>query len=141
MTQTDRIGHGTQLERSDDGTSTGTFASVGTIRDVTPPGLSRDAVETTHMSSVEKWREFIGGLKDGGEMQFEMSFDPGSTETVAFHTEINADTAGYYKLTFPDATEWGFGGLVTDIGPSTPLDDKMVADITIKLSGKPGFVA
>jgi predicted secreted protein len=140
MAQTDRIGHGTVLSRSSDATSSGTFTSVGNIRDVTPPGISRDAVEVTHMSSTEKWRAFIGGLKDGGELEFEMTFDPGSTETTAFHSDLNTDSAGYYKLVFPDSTEWGFSGLVTEIGPAAPLDDKMVADVTIKLTGKPGFI-
>lgn len=141
MPQTDRIGHGTKLQRSDDGTANGNFASVGTIRDITPPSVTRDAVQSTHQESLERWHEFIGGMKDGGELEFAMTFDPASAETIAFLNDLNANTTGFYKVVYPDATEWGFSGLVTAISPETPVEEKMEASVTIKLSGKPGFVA
>lgn len=141
MAHDERIGHGTEFHRSDDGTSTGTFAKVGRIRDVTPPSLSRDAVETTDMESTDRWREYIGGLKDGGEVSFEITFDPGSTETTTFMGDLNDDDAGYYKLIFPDTSEWGFAGLLTGFEPSTPIGDKMMANVTFKLTGKPGWIA
>jgi len=140
MAQTDRIGHGSKIERSSDGTSSGTFSEVGTIRDFTPPSVSRDSVETTHMGSPDRWRTFMGGLKDAAELQFEITFDPSSSEIDALYTDLNTDTEGYYKVTFPDDDEFGFAGLVTEISPSSPVDDKMVADVTIKLSGKPGWI-
>ncbi len=141
MAHDESIGHGTQFQRSDDGTSGGTFASVGRVRDVTPPALARDAIETTDMESPERWREFIGGLKDGGEVSFEITFDPGSAETTAFMSDINTNTAGYYKLVFPDASEWGFAALMTGFEPGVPVGDKMTATVTFKVTGKPGWIA
>jgi predicted secreted protein len=141
MAHEDRIGHGTKVYRTADGTSAGVRGHVGRIRDVTPPNLSRDAVESTDMESEEKWEEFIGGIKRSGELTFEMTFDPGSAEVIAFLAELNTDTAGYYILVFPDTTEWGFGALLTGYEPTTPVADKMSASVTFKLSGKPGFIA
>ena len=141
MTIVDRIGHGTRLQRSDDGTSGGTFASVGSIRDVVPPPLSRDAVESTDMDSPERWNEYIGGMKDAGELSFDMTFDPGSSEHTAFMTDLNTDEAGYYKLIFPDSSEWGFSALLTGYEPDVPIKEKMTANVTFKLSGKPGWIA
>ena len=137
------IGHGAALQRSSDGTSGGVFSSVGEIIDLTPPGMSRDAVEVTHMASTEKWREFKGGLKDGGEVSFDMNFDPGDAATTAFLSDLNTDTAGYYKIIFPDdgATEWGFAAIATGYEPQNPIDDRMVATFTMKLTGKPTYVA
>lgn len=141
MTHTDRIGHGTQFHRSDDGTSGGTFASVGRVRDVTPPELSRDAVQSTDMESLERWHEYIGGMKDGGETSFLMTFDPGSAELTAFMTDLNTNTAGYYKIVFPDASEWGFAALLTNVAPEAPIEGLMAATFTFKVSGKPGWIA
>lgn len=141
MTHTDRIGHGTQVQRSDDGTSGGVFSTVGAVRDVVPPALSREAVETTDMDSEDRWHEYIGGMKDGGEFSFEMTFDPGSAETTAFMSDLNTDTAGYYKIVFPDTSEWGFSGLLTGFDPQTPMADKMVATVKFKVSGKPGWIS
>lgn len=141
MTHTDSIGHNSKFHRSDDGTSGGNFASVGKIRDLTPPPLARDAVESTDMESPERWREFVGGLKDGGEVSFDITFDPGSTENTAFAGDLNDDSAGYYKIIFPDTTEWGFSALMTGYEPTAPIGDLMTATCTFKLTGKPGFIA
>lgn len=141
MAHTDRIGHGTQVQRSSDGTSSGTFATIGAVRDVVPPALSRDAIESTDNESEDRWHTYIGGMKDGGEFSVEMTFDPGSTETAAFIADLNTDTAGYYRIVFPDTTTWGFGALLTGFEPQAPMADKMVATVTWKISGKPGFVA
>ncbi len=135
------IGHSADFQRSSDGTSGGTFATVGQIIDLTPPSISRDAIETTHMASTERWREFIGGLKDGGEGSVEINFDPGDATTAAFLLDLNTDTAGYYKIVFPDATDWGFAAIATGFEPGVPLDDRMTGSFTVKLTGKPGFIA
>lgn len=137
----DAIGHSTQFQRSDDGTAGGVFTSVGTIRDISAPGLSRDVVETTHMLSTDRWREFIGGMRDGGEMSFTLTFDPDAAETTSFETDLNADTKAYYKIIWPDADEWGFFGWLTAFNVSAPVEDKMEAEVTIKITGKPGWIA
>lgn len=135
------IGHGSTFHRSSDATSGGSFATIGEVLSITPPALSRDAVDVTHMESTERWREFIGGLKDGGEVSVELNFDPGDATTTSLLADLNANTAGYYKITFPDATAWGFAALLTGFESSDPLDDKMTATVTFKLTGKPGFIA
>lgn len=141
MAHDDSIGHGTKIYRTADGTPGGSRTSVGRVRDVTPPNLARDAVESTDMESEDRWEEFIGGIKRSGELSFEITFDPGSTETTAFMSDLNTDTAGYYVIVFPDSSEWGFYALLTGFEPSTPVADKMVATVTFKLSGKPGWIA
>jgi len=141
MAHDDAIGHGTQVRRSNDGTVNGTFLTVGRVRDVTPPPLARDTVETTDMESEDRWEEFIGGIKRSGELSFDITFDPGSTETTEFMGDLNTDTARYYSLVFPDASEWKFKALLIGFEPTVPVADKMAASITYKLTGKPGWIA
>lgn len=138
---TAQIGHGLDFQRSSDGTSGGTFATVGQITEPTLPNMTKDSVEKTHTKSPEKWREFFAGLKDAGEFSLDTIFDPSDPNVVAFLNEFNSDDNGYYKIIFPDATEWGFEAFMTAISPSSPIDDKMMSTITYKLSGKPGFIA
>ncbi len=138
---TESIGHGTQIQRSDDRTSGGVFASVGVVYDVEPPGTQRDAVEKTSMASAERWREYMSGLKDAGELNFQMTFDPDDASVTAMETDLNFDGPGFYKIIFPDADEWGFSALLTLFQPTVPVGDAMLADVTFKLSGKPGWIA
>lgn len=137
----DSIGHGTLVQRSADGLSTGVFSSVGKVRDIGVPAVARDVEDVTHMESPENWREYIGSTKDGGQLDLDITFDPGSAEMVAMYTDLNTNTPGYYKLVFPDATEYGFSGLVVDIAPTAPVSGKMAANVSVKVSGKPGWIA
>lgn len=141
MTTEASIGHGSLFERSSNGLSTGVFSTVGEVLDIAPPSMTRDVVDATHMQSPERWREYIAGLKDGGEVSVEVNFVPGNAATTAALADLNTDTPGYYKITFPDDTEWGFAAFMTGIEPGDPLDDKMTATFTFKLTGKPAFVA
>lgn len=141
MAHEERIGHGTKIYRTADRTSAGTRISVGRVRDVTPPNVSRDVVETTDMESPDKWEEYIGGIRRSGEVSFDITFDPGSTETTAFLTDLASDAPGYYIIVFPDNTEWGFAALITGFDPTSPVADRMNASVTFKLTGKPGFMA
>ncbi len=135
------IGHGSRVLRSNDGTAGGTFADVGELYDIEPPGITRDPVEKTHMLSPERWREFIGGMKDGGELSFNMVFDPDAPETTAMELDLNTNIAGFYKIIYPDSDEWAFSALLTNFQATVPVEDKMMAEVTFKLSGKPGWIA
>ncbi|WP_297842927.1 phage tail tube protein [uncultured Roseibium sp.] len=135
------IGHGTAFQRSDDGTISGNFAAIGEIFGISGPGLTRETADVTDFDSADRWREFIGALKDGGEITLETGFNPDGTDVTNWLSDINTDTAGYYKLVFPDTTSWGFSALMTGFEPATPLDDKMTASVTYKLTGKPSFIS
>ena len=135
------IGHNSTFQRSGDGTSGGVFEAVAEVTSITPPSLARETVDVTDFASAERWREFIGALKDGGEVTLEVNFDPDSSDTTNWLADLNADTAGYYKIVFPDATEWGFAALMTGFEAGVPLEDKMTASVTYKLTGKPAFIA
>jgi predicted secreted protein len=131
-----RIGHGTQFQMLDGSV----YTTVGEITTITPPALARDAVDATHTESPDGWREFIPGLKDAGEFSFEMNFEPGSTGTALILSTFSASTPASCRLVFPDATIWAFDAYCTGFAPAAPLDDKMTATATFKLTGKPGFI-
>ena len=71
-----RIGHGTLLGFGD-GASTGeTFTNVVERTAIAGPSMSRDTPDASNMDTPNGWREFIGGLKDGGEMSLEANWLP-----------------------------------------------------------------
>lgn len=135
------IGHGSKFMRSSDGTAGGTFTFVAEPKSISGPGLSRDTVDVTHMNSPDRWREFIAGLRDAGEVTVECSFDPDGTDVTNWLADFSSDTPGYYKIVFPDATEWGFPALITSFETSDPNDGEMTASVTYKITGKPSFIS
>ena len=139
MTTQARIGHGTTLALSAAGSVVAPYTSLGEVTSISPPPMTRDIIDATHMESVDGWREFIAGLKDGGEMSVDLNFVPGSATTatlVAMQTEIVPRRA---RLTFPDGTDWGFNLFCTGMSPAVPVDDKMTATATFKITGEPDF--
>lgn len=136
-----KIGHGTKFKRSADGTSSGTLAALAAVQSIGGFALSRDTIDTTDMDSQDKFREYIGGLRDGGEIVIGMQFDPQSTDFANAISDFNADTSGYYQIEFPDGSTFGFSAILTTIPIEPPLDDKMMVELTYKISGKPEFVA
>lgn len=107
--------------------ATGFFAE---ILDVTPPGVSRESIQTSHMGTTIAHDFIPSKLVDWGELSVELQFDPGDDPP------INTDPEEII-ITFPNsaATTWTFQGFMTGYEPSAPLEDKMTASATIKVTG------
>lgn len=116
---------------------------IAEVRNIGGPKLSRAALEATHHTSEEMWREFKKGLKDGGEVSLELQFVPDNS-THNYATGILADfaddtTISEWVLTFPDtgATTWTFDAFVTAFEPAQPFDELLTASVTLKVTGVP----
>lgn len=137
----DYSGYGVTLEYDlAGGTSWSTLVQV---REITPPGISRTSIEHTAHDSTTAWKEFLKGLKDGGEITFMVSYDPvaGSHDfSTGILSDLDDDTTiPNWRLTFPDTgtTQWTFRGFVTSATPATPIDDNMTCSFTVKVALKP----
>lgn len=101
------------------------------------PSLSRDAVDGTHMDSEDGYREFVGGLRDGGELSVEMNHEPGDETDLLLLEAFNDDEAWQVKITLPNGATWVSAALITSYEASDPLEDKMTCSAGFKISGKP----
>lgn len=139
MTTEADIGYGTLFQTGAD-SSPEVWTTMGEVTNITPPALSRDSIDASHEQSPNGWREFIPGLKDGGEVSIELNYVVGSTSTLALVAELNASGQSAVKprrILFTDGSFWEFDAFLTGFEPEAPLDDKMVASVTFKVSGQP----
>ena len=102
------------------------------ILDVTPPGLSRETVPSSHMGTLVAHTFLAVKLYDGGELGLELGFDPDFTTPF---------TLGEFKevvITFPDSgsTVWTFQAVITAYEPADPLEDRMTTTLALKVSGE-----
>jgi len=137
------IGKGILFSRGD-GASPEQFVKVAEVVNVSPPALSRDSVQATHTDSPGGAHEYIPGLRDGGECTVTVNFLPanatqGNASGGLLHDYNNQDVARNYRVTFPNspATTWTFAGFITGFQPVAPIDDRMTAEITFKVTGVP----
>jgi predicted secreted protein len=134
-------GYGCVLKRGDGG-SPEVFTTVAGITHIGGPDMKVDMIDVTSMDSPNGWREFIGGLKDGGSLRLTCNFDP-QTATQSYSTGLLKDfvnrTKRNFQLVLSDAgaTTWSFAGFVTDFPVDMPVDGKLSVDITIKITGQP----
>lgn len=130
-------GFGTELRRGDGATPTEVFTAIGSVTNVGGPGLARDTYDVTAHDSPNRWREFIGGLKDGGEVSLDINYDPVDHDTLV--ADLDDSAARNYELAFPTTPEtlWGLSLILTGFEPNAPHDDKLAATITFKVTGQP----
>lgn len=105
---------------------------------VSIPNEQVDLVDATHYQSPNKRREFIAGLVDAGEITVEMNFIAGSTTDTKIVAAKAASVARAFKIVVPAATgAWKYEGsaIVTGYERNVPLDDRMTAVMTLKITG------
>lgn len=135
---------GTLLKMGDGG-GTEVFTTIAEVKNISGPSMSRDTFDLTTHSSTGSWREFGTGLKDAGEVSFDINYVP-TNATHRLSTgvlgDFNSGVRRNYQLVFPNAgaTTWSFSGFVTSFETSAPVDDLLGASITIKLTGAPTLV-
>lgn len=132
------LGFGALLKIAND-SSPATYVTIGKINSLSGPGIARDAVEVTHMQSPNGYREFIPGLKDGGEVTAEINFLPADAGLTTLLAQLDDSQLSACKITLPTtpAYEWSFDAIVTGLPVEIPMDDKMTMEVTLKVSGKP----
>lgn len=132
MTQA-AIGYGTLFKIR---TSTGpdVYTTIGEQTSVTPFGIAVDSIDASHEESPGAWREFIPGLKDGGEVSLELHYVPGGTAEATLLAALA--TTKVCRVVFPSGARADFSAFITEVSPEAPLDDKMVASVTLKVTGE-----
>lgn len=129
-------GFGTELRRGD-GEASESFVAIAEVTSISGPGLSRETIDVTSHQSPGQWMEFLGGLKDGGEVSFDINYDPDQHDTLT--DDFNDSAPRNYELAWPTTPEtvWDFAAILTGFEPEGPYDDKLSASVTLKVSGQP----
>ena len=111
------------------------WVQLSEINSITGPTMTRDFIDVTSLDSTGGYREFITGFRDAGTISLSMNFTRSTYN--AFQDDFESPDTHYYEIVLPDVenTTLEFAGLVTEIPITIPTDDKITADVTIKISG------
>lgn len=115
-----------------------TYDAVAEVNNISLSGSSRDAVDATHMTSADSFREYIAGLMDAGEVSITLAHQSGTLEDLK---AAQIAGVGQFKVTEPDTSTLVFSAVVTSVSTTYPLDDKMMTEATFKITGKPTYTA
>lgn len=152
------IGYGTKLQRvtSDGTTAPPTYTAIANIFDVAGPAVSRTDVDVTDYDSTDRYREYIPGLREGGEITamlnlvstalgLQQLYHSTAAQSTAGPTSAASSDAGAfesntiqpYRILGPNDDFWRFSGYVKGITQAQPIDDKRTWEVTFKITGRP----
>lgn len=147
--------HGTRLYQgaNSGGNSTwpGDYTSgwVAEVKSITWGGLERETIDVTSHSSGGGYRQFVNGLLNGGNVDFELNFVP-TEGTHDFATGLGADfESGVirdFAIEIPDgamagggATYYLFSAIVETFELGFDIDNVVTATVSLKVAGQPDF--
>jgi hypothetical protein len=115
------------------------LTAVAELLSVTPPAYTVETIDGTTHGSASGIREFIPGLIDPGELTATFHHVPGSAGTDLLEDQVAARTTRAFKIVLP-TTSGSYDITGTCIPMSyavddVPIDDKMTATFTAKVTG------
>lgn len=115
--------------------ATPTWTKLALVGDIELPVDEIDEVEVTHMESPGRRRQYISGLIDSGEMTVPMNLVPGSPTDLLLQSIRDSGEQVLVEVTLPEADPETYSGYLSGYSRSAPVQDKMTAEATFRLSG------
>lgn len=116
--------------------------AIPEVVSITGPGITRDAIDVSHLQSTSMVREFIAGIIDAGEVSLEINLLPDDTQQALLFASMISTVASCAKqalvVTLTDATPQTItmaGAVITGWETGAAIDDKLTATVTFKASG------
>lgn len=112
---------------------------IAQVRDISGPAMAEDAVDVTTRENNS--RVYTAGLRDGGELTFDVIYDPDlATHTTLLNALLNG-SVGWAELQTVDVANlydgFRFQAMVSAITPEMPLEDALGASITLRAVSQP----
>jgi predicted secreted protein len=112
--------------------------TVSELTNIAPPGFSADAIDVTTHNNSTRFREFVKGLIDPGEITVEGNFNYTDFATVyAAMATTSLQSITVTVPTAPSTTTFVANGILTGLEVEDPHDDKVSFSATVKVTGKP----
>jgi hypothetical protein len=121
-----------------EGGTPGTYVAVAEVTGITPPGYSRDKEDVTHLTSPDRFKEFIAGMNEMTDAALSLNWVPSETDAM---TAVFLATSGNYEITAPNGVKIQFSGFCTKYEMGEITNGKMTASATFAVTGKPTWVA
>lgn len=135
-----KIGYGVTLMVGATTAAVTATVLLGGLTNVPPPSFSREAIEVTNQSSPDATKEYIPGLRDPGELSMELNWEPGNATDDVLQTMTDENAPRYFEEVFTQVTPnriVSFYAFLTGYEPGVPVEGKMTATITLRVTGKP----
>lgn len=116
-----------------DTTAVGGLTSIGGVE------VTAESTDVSAMDNVTGFKEFLSGLKDGGEVPVEGFLDGADEGQDAMYAALEDGALHQFAIVFPATIgkTWSFPGIVTKFATSAQIGDAVKFSASVKAAGKP----
>jgi len=104
------------------------------VTEITFPNIVADDVDVTHMKSPNKTREYIAGLKEGGECAVTCNWIDGNATDDIFVSLHASGATRPLRITTPRGVTYSFDGYIKGIERNLPIDAQSTISATFKVA-------
>jgi predicted secreted protein len=109
---------------------------IGGLTDVTLPEVEVTDVDITSHDSSGGFKEYVGGLKDGGVVTLSGNYDAANAGQDYLRNPANQGGAPVAcVVTFSDGSKAAFNAVVKGFGVTNPLDETVGFTSSLRVSG------
>lgn len=129
------LGIGSKLQMGDGG-SPEDFDDIVEIKSISFDGFQVEEVDTTHMESPDRYREFKPTLKNSQFVTMESHFLPDEQTQQDLKDNMEDLAIVNWKVVLPDTTVLAFSGFVSGFTPGPIVVDNVIAlTLSIRING------
>ena len=130
---------------TDDATSEVGVAGVAevetaNVKNLGGPSLSVDTEDVTTHDQATAFEELVATIIRSGEVPMDLVFDPADAThdaSTGLTYRLEDKIYSFFKMIFPDDTEWEFSGYVIGFEPQAPVDGALTAAVKLKITSQP----
>lgn len=133
-------GYGIELRVGATTAATTATVLLGGLTDAPPPSFTRESIDATAHDSPDGYREFIGGLKDPGELSCTLNWTPGNATHDVLIAMMDEDDPRYFEAKFTQVTPnivCSYNAVLTSFEPTGAVEGQLTASLTLRVTGKP----
>lgn len=124
----------------------GAFTTLAEVKDIDGPQIQFDVHDATNQDSPNRFEEIIPGLGRGGDVDFDVNFDPTSGThdgaTGLIYLANNKLLRGW-RLLLLDAGDhyWGFDAYVINFRNRAPVNGILTGTTKLRINQRPELLA
>jgi predicted secreted protein len=111
---------------------------IAEITNISGPDMSAEDIDVSSHDSPDGYKEYVQGMKDGGEVSVEGRFLNNASQS-GLKTDFDSGAAAAYVITMPltPAATFTFTAYVKSLSFTAPYEGELGFSATFKVSGKP----
>lgn len=113
------------------------FTTVDGVKSLTGPSFSMETIDATHHTSASNYREVLPSFLTGGEVSFDLLYDPGDSQHEGILTDFESRVLRNFQLVYPDAGNMthSFAAYISGAEVTAPIDDALMLSVTLAITG------